>query len=171
MALTVPDFHDWEKRYIRDSVKALEEWLEENDLANTKAWISDNPSGMGWDMDFREIPGWDESNTGLQNKLNNASLVYGERQSGQELWSLGPLESDVVLFRLMFLMAEEADNWESDDVPGEKYHVDINNPVFLAEIRDTLFPQLIQNSTALIDYFEYFAVKNRICLPLVVRST
>jgi len=59
VALTIPDFHDWEKRYIRDSVKALEEWLEGNDLANTKAWISDNLSGMGWDMDFREIRSWD----------------------------------------------------------------------------------------------------------------
>jgi hypothetical protein len=147
-----------------------EEWLEENDLENTKAWITDNPSGDGWDMDFREIPGWDELNTDLQNELNNASLVYGGRQSGQELWSLGPLESDVVLFRLMFLMAEEADNWDSDDVPGEKYHGDLSDPVFLAEIRDILFPQLIQNSTALIDYFEYIAVENRIYLPLVVQS-
>jgi hypothetical protein len=70
----------------------------------------------------------------------------------------------------MFLMAEEADNWDSDDILGEKYHGDLNNPVFLAEIRDTLFPQLIQNSTAIINCFEYIAVENRIYIPLVVRS-
>ena len=98
-----------------------EDWLGVNDLENTAAWIVANPPGPEWDMDFHDLPTWDELNTDLQNSLNDASLEYGGRGSGEELWNLGPVEYDhLILFRLMFLVAEEADNWDSDDAEGEK---------------------------------------------------
>jgi hypothetical protein len=54
----------------------------------------------------------------------------------------------------MYLIAEEADNWDSNDVQGEQFHGDTTDPEYLAQIRDTLFPILAWQSTALIDYFQ-----------------
>lgn len=79
---------------------AYEDWLDENNRANTISWINANPSGAGWDMSFYQIPQWDDLNSDLQGQLNAASAEYGGRVSGQELWNLGPEGSDSVLFRL-----------------------------------------------------------------------
>ena len=131
-----------------------EMWLNESDLANTRAWLAGHPPGPEWDLAYDALPPWDELGMDLQGQLEAASQVYGGRASGQELWQLGPEGSDVVIFRLMFLMAEEADNWDSDDVQGEQHHGDLGDPVYLTQMRDTLFPALVPYSAALIDYFE-----------------
>jgi hypothetical protein len=131
-----------------------EMWLNESDLTNTRAWLAGHPPGPEWDLAYDDLPSWDELGTDLQGQLEAASQVYGGRLSGQELWQLGPEGNDVVIFRLMFLMAEEADNWDSDDVQGEQHHGDLDDPVYLTQMRDTLFPALVPYSAALIDYFE-----------------
>jgi hypothetical protein len=72
----------------------------------------------------------------------------------------------------MFLMAEEADNWDSDDVQGEQNHGDLGDPTYLTQMRDTLFPSLVRYSAALIDYFEWLTTPCSGCkafLPLVLR--
>lgn len=147
-----------------------EEWLDVNDFANTDAWQNNYPPDPSWDMDFREIPAWSDLDPDLQNQLNSASGVYGGRSSGEELWLLGPEGSDVVLFRLLYLMAEEADNWDSNDFAGEKENGDLSDEVYLTQMRDKLFPLLIPLSAAMIDYFEYVAVEKRVYLPIVVNS-
>jgi hypothetical protein len=131
-----------------------EVWLQEDNLANTQAWIAQHPAGPGWDLAYGNLPDWAELSPDLQGQLAAASQIYGNRGSGEELWALGPEGRDPVIFRLMFLMAEEADNWDSDDVQGEQYHGDLSDPVYLAQMRDVLFPLLVSYSTALIDYFE-----------------
>ena len=151
--------------------EAYEDWLEMNGLANTHAWISAHPAGSAWDKRFTDLPGWAELNADLQSELNNASQVYGGRGSGQELWNSGPAGRDVILFRLMFLMAEEADNWDSNDVSGEKYHGDLASSAYLSQMRDVLFPLLIPYSAALIDYFEFAAVETEVYLPIIIGSS
>jgi hypothetical protein len=131
-----------------------EQWLRADDQANTRAWIALNPAGPGWDLACDDLPGWSELGPDLQGQLDAASQLYGGRASGQELWSLGPEGHDPVIYRLMFLMAEEADNFDSDDVLGEQVHGDLNDPAYLAQMRNTLFPKLIGYSTALVNYFE-----------------
>ncbi|MFN2291748.1 MAG: hypothetical protein ACK2UC_11195 [Anaerolineae bacterium] len=131
-----------------------EQWLNADDQANTRTWIVLNPAGPGWDLAYDDLPAWAELSPDLQGQLEAASQVYGGRASGQELWSLGPEGHDPVIYRLMFLMAEEADNYDSDDVLGEQIHGDLDDPAYLVQMRDTLFPKLIPHSTALIDYFE-----------------
>ena len=150
-----------------------EMWLNEDDLANTRAWIALYPAGPGWDLDFHELPAWDGLGADLQGQLEAASQVYGERGSGQELWQLGPAGHDPVIYRLMFLMAEEADNWDSDDVAGEQVPGDLGDPAYLARMRDTLFPLLVSYTTALIDYFESRTATCpgcRVLLPAVQRG-
>jgi hypothetical protein len=129
-------------------------WLGESDLSNTRAWIDQHPAGPGWNFDFHELPTWTELGQDLQGQLGAASQFYGERGSGEDLWQLGPVGQDVVVFRLMFLMAEEADNWDSGDVLGEQHHGDLSDPAYLTAMRNTLLPGLAFYSTALIDYFE-----------------
>ncbi len=131
-----------------------EGWLSENDHSNTLAWIAAYPPGAQWDMDFDDLPAWEELSLDIQTQLFQASQEYGERGSGQALWELGPVGEDPVIFRLMYLLAEEADNWDSDDVLGEQYNGDLTDPGYLAQIRDILFPLLARHSTALIAYFE-----------------
>jgi hypothetical protein len=131
-----------------------EQWLGADDLTNTRAWITLYPAGPGWDLAYDGLPAWPELDPDLQGQLDAASQVYGGRASGQELWSLGPEGHDPVIYRLMFLMAEAADNFDSDDVLGEQVHGDLDDPAYLSLMRDTLFPKLIGYSTALIDYFE-----------------
>ncbi len=129
-------------------------WLNEDDLANTQAWIAAHPPGPTWDLSFRDLPAWADLDADLQGQLQAASAVYGGRGSGQELWELGPEGNDPVVFRLLYLMAEEADNWDSDDVDGERYPGDLDDPAYLAAMRDSLFPLLVSYGTALLDYFE-----------------
>jgi hypothetical protein len=131
-----------------------ETWLREDDLSNTRAWIAQHPADPAWDLAYHSLPSWVELGLDLQGQLDAASQVYGGRESGEALWLLGPEGRDPVVFRLMFLIAEEADNWDSDDVPGEQYHGDLGDPVYLTQMRDALFPKLVSYSTALIDYFE-----------------
>jgi len=146
-------------------------WLNEDSLANTEAWLTQHPAGPEWDLDFRTLPLWAELGTDLQGQLDAASQAYGGRSSGQELWLLGPEGIDVVVFRLMFLMAEEADNWDSDDVQGEQHHGDLGDPAYLSQMRDMLFPRSVSYSVALIDYFESRTLcpKCRLLLPLIRR--
>ncbi len=133
---------------------SYEDWLSQDDYSNTQAWISANPPGGGWDMNYHDLPAWNDLTPDLQNGLAAASQQYGGRLSGQGLWELGPEGEDRVIFQLMFLLAEEADNYDSDDIQGEIYHGDPSNPAYLAQIRDTVFPTLVRHSTALIAYFE-----------------
>jgi hypothetical protein len=145
-------------------------WLNADELANTHAWIDPHPPGPGWDLSFQDLSTWAELSADLQGQLGAASQVYGGRNSGQELWQHGPEGHDVVIFRLMFLMAEEADNWDSDDVQGEQYPGDLDDPAYLIQMRDTLFPRLVPYSAALIDYFEYrTSPRHLLFLPMVVR--
>ena len=149
-----------------------EGWLGENDRANTRAWIADHPAGAEWDLTFTDLPPWSELGADLQGQLEAASQVYGGRGSGQELWQIGPEGIDVVIFRLMFLMAEEADNWDSNDVAGERYPGDLEDEAYLAQMRDSLFPLLVRYSAALIDYFEWRAASCTdftVFLPLLLR--
>lgn len=134
---------------------SYENWLSEDSHLHTRSWIIANPAGNEWRTGFRDLPTWEELTEDLQIQLDNASQVYGGRNSGSELWELGPTGIDVVIFRLMYLLAEEADNFDSDDVLGEKIHGDLADEVYLTEIRNTLFPILIRNSTALISYFQH----------------
>jgi hypothetical protein len=145
-------------------------WLNEQSLANTHAWITGHPPGPGWDLSFQNLPAWSALSADLQGQLNAASQVYGGRSSGQELWQLGPEGHDVVIFRLMYLMAEEADNWDSGDVQGEQYPGDLGDPAYLAQMRDDLFPRLVSYSAALIDYFGVrTSARHLTFLPMVVR--
>jgi hypothetical protein len=151
-----------------------EMWLNESDLTNTRAWLAGHPPGPEWDLAYDDLPSWDELGTDLQGQLEAASQVYGGRLSGQELWQLGPEGNDVVIFRLMFLMAEEADNWDSDDVQGEQHNGDLDDLAYLAQMRDTLFPLLVSYTTALIDYFESRTATCPGCrafLPILRRGT
>lgn len=148
-------------------------WLGEDDRANTRAWIAVHPAAPQWDLAFYDLPAWSELGADLQGQLDGASQAYGGRSSGEELWQLGPAGIDVVVFRLMFLMAEEADNWDSDDVAGEQFPGDLDDAAYLVQMRDTLFPLLVPYSAALIDYFEWRAALCSECtvfLPLVVRG-
>jgi hypothetical protein len=150
-----------------------EGWLGEDDRANTRAWISVHPAAPAWDLAFYDLPAWSELGADLQGQLDAASQAYGGRSSGQALWQLGPEGIDAVVFRLMFLMAEEADNWDSDDVAGEQYPGDLDDAAYLAQMRDSLFPLLVPYSAALIDYFEWRAGSCPECtvfLPLVQRG-
>jgi hypothetical protein len=150
-----------------------EMWLGEGDLAPTRAWISQHPAGPEWDLDVSDLPAWAELGSDLQAQLEAASQVYGGRSSGQELWLLGPEGTDVVIFRLLYLMAEEADNWDSDDVAGEQFHGNLGDPAYLAQMRDVLFPGLVSYSAALIGYFESRTAICPACrafLPLVRRA-
>lgn len=133
---------------------SYEDWLSEADYSNTQTWIDANPPGIGWDMDYQDLPAWGELGPELQASLTDASQQYGARNSGQELWEVGPEGQDKVIFQMMYLLAEEADNFDSDDVQGEKYHGDLSDPTYLAQIRATMFPLLVRHSTALIAYFE-----------------
>jgi len=110
--------------------------------------------------------------------LKFEDFKYGQRSSGQELWVLGPTGSDPVLFRLMYLMAEMSDSFSSGGkriFPGEVYYPPFvphtDDPVYLSEMRDTLFPFVIRFSTAWIDYFEHqlFQQNTNIFLPLILR--
>lgn len=140
--------------HLPGDADSYEGWLSENNHNNTSAWISAHPPGTQWDMDFHDLPTWDELSMDIQSQLTQASQVYGERGSGQALWELGPVGEDPVIFRLMYLLAEEADNWDSDDVPGEHNHGDLTDPGYLTQMRDALFPMLVRHSAALIAYFE-----------------
>ena len=150
-----------------------EMWLGEDDRANTRAWIATHPAAPAWDLAFYDLPAWPELGADLQGQLEAASQMYGGRSSGQELWQFGSAGIDAVVFRLMFLMAEEADNWDSDDVGGEQYPGDLDDAAYLAQMRDTLFPGVVAYSAALIDYFEWRAASCAECtvfLPLVLRG-
>jgi hypothetical protein len=148
-------------------------WLGEDDRANTQAWIALHPAGAGWDLAFTDLPAWSELGADLQGQLETASQAYGGRDSGQALWQLGPEGIDAVVFRLMFLMAEEGDNWDSDDVAGELHPGDLEDVAYLIQMRDTLLPLLVRYSAALIDYFEWRAAacpECRVFLPVVVHG-
>jgi hypothetical protein len=131
-----------------------EVWLNQGNLANTRVWIDAQPAGPVWDLDFHHLPDWAELGMDLQVQLEAASQIYGGRASGQELWQLGPEGHDAVLFRLMFLMAELADDYDSGDVAGEQHHGDLGDTAYLTQMRDVLFPKLVSYGAALIDYFE-----------------
>lgn len=133
---------------------SYEEWLSQGGHSNTQAWIDANPPGESWDMDFRDLPAWEALNPDLQAGLNSASQQYGGRASGQELWELGPTGEDRVIFQLMYLIAEESDNWDSDDAQGEIYPGSLADPAYLIRIREALFPLTVRYATALISYFE-----------------
>ena len=148
-----------------------EQWLNADDRANTRAWIAAHPAGPAWNLVFTDLPTWAELDAGLQGQLDGASQAYGGRGSGQELWQLGPKGIDAAVFRLMFLMAETADNWDSDDATGEQFSGDLDDPAYLSGMRDTLFPSLVPYSAALIDYFEWRAAicpECTVLLPLVL---
>ena len=110
------------------------------------------------DMEFSDIPDWESLSDDLKSQLDGAQSVYGKRSSAQDLWELGPSEIDPVLFRLMFLMAEVSDNYNSGgriERPGEVYNGDLDDFSYLTSMRDELLPYVIQYSTAWIDYFEH----------------
>jgi hypothetical protein len=147
-----------------------EMWLSEGDLANTKAWITQHPAGPEWSLDYRDLPAWADLGPDLQGQIDGANQAYGNRSSREELWLLGPEDHDAIVFRLMFLMAEEADNWDSDDASGERHPGDLDDPAYLTQMRDTLFPKLVQFNAALIDYFDDITAaepQNIVFLPLV----
>lgn len=136
---------------------AYETWLGENNLVNTWTWIDAHPPGIQWDMHFTELPNWFDLPPEMQTQLEDANDAYGGRTSGQELWEAGPIGIDPVLFRLMYLMAESADNYNSGGTrvfPGEIYNGNLGDPSYLAEMRDDLFPYAVTYSTGWIDYFE-----------------
>jgi len=148
-------------------------WLNDDDRANTRVWTALNPPGPGWDMTFTDLPTWGDLGADLQGQLDAASELYGGRSSGQALWQLGPEGHDAVIFQLMFLMAEAADDWDSGDAAGEQFPGDLGDEAYLAQMRDTLFPLLVPYCAALIDYFEWRAGLYReytVFLPLVVRQ-
>jgi hypothetical protein len=147
-------------------------WLNEDDLANTRIWIAGHPPGLAWDLEVSRLPAWSELDPDLQAQLQAASQAYGGRASGQELWQQGPADHDPVVFRLMYLMAEAADDWNSNDVAGEQYNGDLTDPAYLAQMRDALFPTLVPYCAALIDYFESLAPPGpgyRVYLPAIQR--
>jgi hypothetical protein len=124
-------------------------------------------------MAFADLPDWVDLDADLQGQLDAASEFYGGRSSGQALWQLGPEGHDAVIFRLIFLMAEEADNWDSGDVAGERFPGDLEDEAYLTQMRDTLFPLLVPYCAALIDYFEWRAglcPERTVYLPLVARG-
>lgn len=133
---------------------SYENWLSEADHENTLSWIESNPPGEEWNFGFHNFPAWEQLSYETITELNSASQRYGGRNSGRELWELGPVGEDAVIFRLMYLIAEEADNWDSNDVPGEQFHGDVIDPEYLVQIRDTIFPTLARQGMALIDYFQ-----------------
>jgi hypothetical protein len=130
-----------------------ESWLSTANQEKTLAWLSINPAGSEWYLDFHDLPSWELLGEDLHAALEDSNQIYGGRESGQDLWQLGPIGEDPVLFRLMYLLAEEADNWDSNDVAGEMYHGQLDDSSYLQSIRDTLFPILTRQSTALIAYF------------------
>ena len=132
-------------------------WLGSDDLSNTGAWIAAHSPGPIWDLDVGDLPAWDELDAGLQAQLQAASQAYGGRDSGQDLWQLGPKDHDPVVFRLIYLMAEAADDWNSNDAAGEHHNGDLADPAYLVQMRDTLFPVLVPTAATLIDYFERLA--------------
>ena len=151
-----------------------EAWLNEDGQANTRAWLDAHPPGPEWDLSFSRLPGWADLNADLQGELEAASGLYGGRGSGQELWELGPAGLDATLFRLLYLVAEEADNWDSGDVSGEQTPGNLGDPAYLAAMRDGLFPQSVLYSAALLDYFESripICPGCRAFLPLVQRGS
>jgi hypothetical protein len=152
-------------------------WLDVNELENTFGWISANPPGPTLDMDFRSIPAWEELNEDLKAQLDSAVQYYEGRDTGQELWETGPVDGDLILFQLMFLMAEEADNWDSQSrldpvVSGERYHGDLDDPAYLTEMRNTVVPLLTRYSAALVDYFEFQVGADlyEVQLPLILST-
>jgi len=137
---------------------AYETWLDDNDLINTWTWINANPPGSHFDIRFYEIPKWEHLTTDLANQLEGAYLEYGERGSAKELWEIGPTGIDPVLFQMMFLMAENADNYNSGGIieyAGEAFNGDLDDPIYLGIMRDSLFPLAVMYSTVWIDYFEF----------------
>jgi hypothetical protein len=130
-----------------------ESWLSSGNQEKTLAWISANPPGIDWHLDINDLPDWELLTDDVQTQLEMANQVYGERETGKQLWQLGPQDEDPILFRLMFFIAEEADNWDSNDVLGETNHGQLDDDSYLMAMRDTLFPVLIWQSTALISYF------------------
>lgn len=136
---------------------AYETWLGDDDLVNTWNWINDNPSGTQYNMRFQDIPEWEELTQDLISQLEGAHLEYGERESARDLWELGPVGIDPILFQLMFLMAESADNYNSGgliEFPGEAFNGNLDDTAYLESMRDSLFPIAVTYSTAWIDYFE-----------------
>lgn len=132
---------------------SYENWLSAANHENTRSWIESNPPGDEWNFSFHDLPAWEQLSYQTITELNSASQRYGGRNSGRELWELGPVGEEAVIFRLMYLIAEEADNWDSNDLLGEKFHGDVTDPEYLAQVRDTNFPTLTRQSTALLDYF------------------
>lgn len=130
-----------------------EAWLSAGGQEKTLAWISANPPGSEWSLEYHHLPTWGQLSEDLRAELDQASLLYGGRASGQELWQLGPEEEDPVIFRIMYLIAEQADNWDSNDFSGELNHGQLDDEAYLLAIRDALFPILTRQSTALISYF------------------
>ena len=133
---------------------SYENWLSESNHENTLSWIESNPPGEEWNFSFHDLPTWEQLSYEVKIELNSASQRYGGRNTGRELWEQGPVGEEAVIFRLMYLIAEETDNWDSNDVKGEQFHGDVTDPEYLAQIRDTIFPILARQSTALIDYFQ-----------------
>lgn len=133
---------------------SYEDWLSQDDYVNTQAWINHNPPGAEWDMNIHDLPRWDDLDPDLHAEVHAASQLYGGRASGEDLWNLGPVGEDRVIFQLLYLVAEESDNFDSDDFQGELNHGDLSDPVYLTQIRETLFPLLVRHSTVLIAYFE-----------------
>jgi len=137
---------------------AYETWLGDDDLANTWTWINQNPPGPNWDIRITQLPEWVELSTDLKTQLEGANLEYGGYSTGEQLWESGPPEIDPVIFQLMYLMAEHADNYNSGgltEYPGEFFNGDLDDPAYLSEMRDALLPDAVELSTAWIDYFEY----------------
>jgi hypothetical protein len=70
---------------------------------------------------------------------------------------MGPTGIDPILFQLMFLIAENADNYNSGGIieyPGEEFNGNLDSIKYLEVMRDSLFPKSVTYSSAWIDYFE-----------------
>jgi hypothetical protein len=153
---------------------AYETWLGVDDLANTWTWINGNPPGPDWNMKFTQLPTYVDLSTDLKTQLEGANLEYGGYSNGEQLWESGPPAIDALIFQLMYLMAETADNYNSGgltEFPGEFYNGDLDDPAYLSEMRDALLPVAVEFSTAWIDYFEYQVgiLDEQVYLPLIIK--
>ena len=153
---------------------AYETWLGVDDLVNTLFWINLNPPDPTWNKSFTKIPTWNELTTDLKDQLEAANLVYGGHLSGKEFWESGITDIDPILFQLLYLIAESADDYNSGgttEYPGEKYNGDLDDPGYLSTMRDDLFPLVIEYSTMWIGYFEYqISVRDHLVfLPLLTK--
>ncbi|MFC1996967.1 family 16 glycoside hydrolase [Chloroflexota bacterium] len=145
-----------------------ENWLkqtsdEDPSLNNTSYWIELHKNDS-FDVKYTSLPKYAELSNDqadeedLHIDLKDAARYFG-RNTGQELWDDGPTGINSILFRIMYLMAEQSDNWCSVGWLNLESSGEMNNDCEdfsddeSTNRREDLFPNIIRYSTALIDYF------------------